>query len=110
MLMRNAIACCTSLNQSIDQSIKQLVVYYFASVGVRNIEMSVSVCRYVCLSAGISQKQHTRTLPNFLCLQPMAVAWPCSDGNLIGYDVQTVQTCTQQYSLSVVCRVHFVLK
>jgi len=32
----------------------------------------------VCLSARISQEPHARSLPTFLCMLPMAVAWSSS--------------------------------
>jgi len=55
--------------------------------GVRSIVMSVwlSVSMSVCLFACIFQKPHRRTLPNFLCMLPVAMAQSSSDGVVIGY-------------------------
>jgi len=43
----------------------------------------VWVC--VCLSTGICSEPHARSLPNFLCMMPMAVAQFCSGIIVICY-------------------------
>ena len=47
--------------------------------------LCLSVCMSVCLSARISQKQHVKTLRNFLYMLPMAAARSSSDDNAIRY-------------------------
>jgi len=51
---------------------------------LQSIVMSMSVCGSVCLSAGISPEPHWRSLPNFLCMLPMSVAWSSSGMFMIG--------------------------
>ena len=50
-------------------------MYTLPPIGEQSIVISVS-CLYVCLSAIISLELHVRSSPNFLCMLPMAVAWP----------------------------------
>ena len=45
-----------------------------------NEHVCVCVCLSVCLSASISPEQHARSLPNVLCMLPMAVVWSSSGG------------------------------
>ena len=42
------------------------------------------VCLSVCLSMRISPERHARSLPNFLCMLPMSVAWSFSAMLTIG--------------------------
>jgi len=48
------------------------------------LSMGLSVCVSVCLSARISLKPHARSLPKFLCMLPMSVAWFFSSMFTIG--------------------------
>jgi len=50
---------------------------------VRSIAMSVSVCRFVCVSARISQKPRVQTSRNLPCNLPVAVALSSYDDNVI---------------------------
>jgi len=44
----------------------------------------MSMCLLVCLSVRISPEPHVQSLPNFLCMLPMFVAWSSSDVFTIG--------------------------
>jgi len=57
------------------------------AIGERSIVMTVSVCLCVCicLSASISPEIHVRSLPDCLCILPMAVARSSSGGVAICY-------------------------
>jgi len=45
---------------------------YSTPVGERRCDERLCLC--VCLSRSISLKQHVQTVPNFLCMLPVAVA------------------------------------
>ena len=49
----------------------------------RSIVMRTSVCVRVCLSARISLEPHVQSLPIFLCMLPVAVAWSSSGRAMI---------------------------
>jgi len=50
---------------------------YYLLLWLRSIVMNMSVC--VCLSARISPEPHARSLPNYLCILPTAVAQSSSN-------------------------------
>ena len=47
--------------------------------------MSMSLCVSVCLSASMSPEPHAQSLPNFLCMLPMAVAQSSSGRVIISH-------------------------
>ena len=60
-------------------------IYYVARIWSADIVMSTFVCLSVCLSARLSREPHARSLPNLLCMLPMAVAQSSSGVVAISY-------------------------
>ena len=52
--------------------IAETILICFVRLGVRSIVRSLSVCFSVCLSARLTQKLLGRSLPDFLCMLPVA--------------------------------------
>jgi len=63
-----------------------------------------------CLSAHITQKLHNRTSPNFLCMLPVAVAWPSSDGIVICYVLPVLRMMSCFHTMTTMGRIKHEIK
>ena len=70
-------------------------VCYSVPVGVRSIVINPSVCLCVCLSARISLEPLDRSLLNFVCRSPVAVARSSSGGVAICYVLPVLWTTSR---------------
>jgi len=57
---------------------------------------SIVISMSVCLSARITQKPHGRTLPNFMCMLPVAVDRSFSNGVGIRYVLPSLRITSGQ--------------
>ena len=73
------------LHSWVSMALSSSVCFYSAPVGERSILISLSVCVSVCLSVSISLELLDRSLQNFVCRSPVAVARSSSGSVVLHY-------------------------
>jgi len=70
----------------------------------------MSVCLSVCLCASITQKLHGWTLPNFLCILPLAMAQSTSDDIAMRYVLPVLHKTSCFHTVGPVGRIKHDIK